>query len=270
MSSLPVTPGPKSYAAATDSSSPTFTAPSHVTPSESGSSEVGDFASPAPSTGSVIIHLTPNNASDSPSTQGPSPDSSYEFVDAPESPSAAPTGSRRASADARRASTDSAGSGRVLPASLLSFPPKQTVTLTAPDPNSPPKKTSQRNRAWSQLSLREPGSAPTLLPTDDSSQRRRPSYDSSRRSSLAPSLPPIPDDRALDPEAHVFSPAHFEHLDLQQKFDYIVKHGKQPDGELSKHARQAMRREGLRGIPSLHGPLSLPYARCPSYVPVRL
>ncbi|GAA6003063.1 hypothetical protein JCM10207_001968 [Rhodosporidiobolus poonsookiae] len=47
-------------------------------------------------------------------------------------------------------------------------------------------------------------------------------------------------------------------------FDDIVMHGKDGNGELTVEARAALSDLGLKSIPAMHGPLSLPYARCPS------
>ncbi|KAL8280777.1 hypothetical protein RQP46_006781 [Phenoliferia psychrophenolica] len=290
---------------------------SHVPAGSSSDDDDDDETSPgARSTGSIVEHLTPETHdgtssgnssyhslafdSPSPSQRGsgggaavtsphgpsklsPSPkqepkaerssNSSFELVEHPSPPPPQVSDSRRSSLDST--------SGRVLPASLLSFPPRKTVTLSAPDPNSPPQKSYQnRSRAWSNISnlsatpTGRPGSHPTLLsPTSSSDEsspgmgvRRRASYEtgfSGRRSSITPGLSSI-QEPLLDPEATTFSPHLFETLSLDEKFYYIVKNGKGPDGELSRHARMALKREGLKAIPSMHGPLNLPYARCPS------
>ncbi|KAM0789275.1 hypothetical protein ACM66B_000116 [Microbotryomycetes sp. NB124-2] len=71
----------------------------------------------------------------------------------------------------------------------------------------------------------------------------------------------------LDPKATSFDP--LPSVDIDDKYVKmsvldILKHGKDETGELKKEARQALAKMGLKGIPAMHGPLSLPYARCPS------
>lgn len=51
-----------------------------------------------------------------------------------------------------------------------------------------------------------------------------------------------------------------------EKFLNIVDEGKDEHGTLTKPAREALNELGYKPIPSLHGPNSLPYARCPSSV----
>lgn len=97
------------------------------------------------------------------------------------------------------------------------------------------------------------------------------------RSSLSPMLSPIPDlahdpaDVTLDPTASSFElpSASLEPQPFPEdaSFKYIVLYGKNTNGDLTKEARKALAKLGLKSIPAMHGPLSLPYARCPSYVP---
>jgi hypothetical protein len=79
-----------------------------------------------------------------------------------------------------------------------------------------------------------------------------------RRKPFLSPIPDLRDETSLDPTAHVFRPNH------QLKFEEIVKEGKDEFGELSREARETLRQLGLKPIPSLHGPISLPYSRCPS------
>lgn len=82
-------------------------------------------------------------------------------------------------------------------------------------------------------------------------------------------LSPIPDQEtpsegeaaaALNPEAVVFEST--EHFKIP--FELIISDGKTALGDLTKQARSELAKMGLGTIPSMHGPLSLPYARCPS------
>lgn len=67
----------------------------------------------------------------------------------------------------------------------------------------------------------------------------------------------------LDPTANTFEPPNsFDRESLQLK--EIVEDGKNDQGDLSKHARTELIALGLKSIPAMQGPLSLPYARCPS------
>ncbi|KAK4051351.1 hypothetical protein OIV83_002835 [Microbotryomycetes sp. JL201] len=70
----------------------------------------------------------------------------------------------------------------------------------------------------------------------------------------------------LDPSASSFEPqADVPDRILQgMSLIDILKQGKGEFGELTKEARQALFRLGLKSIPAMHGPLTLPYARCPS------
>lgn len=107
-------------------------------------------------------------------------------------------------------------------------------------------------------------------------------------SSVRPSLSPIREPSAsgdsaageaaagacahLDPTAHVFAPpaAGDGQAELSgesavvDRFEILVDKTKEEWGDLSKAGRQALGELGLKSIPSMHGPLSLPYARCPS------
>ncbi|GAA5963122.1 hypothetical protein JCM21900_000214 [Sporobolomyces salmonicolor] len=70
----------------------------------------------------------------------------------------------------------------------------------------------------------------------------------------------------LNPQAATFA---FErtavpHAASLDAYKLIIIAGKDNVGELTAAAKEALASLGLRPIPSLHGPLSLPYARCPS------
>ncbi|GAA5945009.1 hypothetical protein JCM1841_006307 [Sporobolomyces salmonicolor] len=70
----------------------------------------------------------------------------------------------------------------------------------------------------------------------------------------------------LNPQAATFA---FERTAVPQAasldaYKLIIIDGKDNIGELTAAAKEALASLGLRPIPSLHGPLSLPYARCPS------
>lgn len=110
--------------------------------------------------------------------------------------------------------------------------------------------------------------------------KRRASHDGhsirNRASLSAIALSPIPDIQddssstgqsiiSLDPGALSFdpNPSH-PLLGSEVTFDDIVLHGKNEFGDLTTEARIALKRLGLRVIPAMHGPTSLPYARCPS------
>jgi hypothetical protein len=49
-------------------------------------------------------------------------------------------------------------------------------------------------------------------------------------------------------------------------FEGIVELGKDEYGQLTPLAKEALARLGLKPVPSLHGPINLPYARCASWV----
>ncbi|GAA5968944.1 hypothetical protein JCM3765_002936 [Sporobolomyces pararoseus] len=51
---------------------------------------------------------------------------------------------------------------------------------------------------------------------------------------------------------------------VMRTFEEIVAFGKDEWGQLTTRAKEALSRLGLKAIPSLHGPLNLPYARCAS------
>ncbi|KAM0754194.1 hypothetical protein T439DRAFT_378265 [Meredithblackwellia eburnea MCA 4105] len=99
-----------------------------------------------------------------------------------------------------------------------------------------------------------------------------------RRPSISPSLAPIPDDNFV-PTALSHLHAHPQHETTTSKtnplsltallarndaFALILQTGKTDDGDLTRDARIKLAEMGLKSIPALHGPLSLPYARCPS------
>ena len=80
-------------------------------------------------------------------------------------------------------------------------------------------------------------------------------------------LSPIPDtaEPNLDPTAHTFQPHVTSSTFLDNaSYDAIIDNGKNSIGDLTKVAREALSKRGLKPIPALHGPLTLPYARCPS------
>ncbi|GAA5872945.1 hypothetical protein JCM8547_003271 [Rhodosporidiobolus lusitaniae] len=72
----------------------------------------------------------------------------------------------------------------------------------------------------------------------------------------------------LNPEAPTFEsssiPAHMLVFPPGTTFETIILQGKDEIGELTADARAALVDLGLKSIPSMHGPPSLPYARCPS------
>lgn len=166
-------------------------------------------------------------------------------------------------------------------------------TTTAPDSGSAPAQ-ALHPRPFAGITPRHPSAAPRSAsaqhlrvnvqpesPPSDA-RRRTVSENSSAkvraRSSLSPMLSPIPDivqDSAegglallsLDPKASSFvlpPPGRPEAFPESASFAYIVKYGKNSIGDLSKEARKALSNLGLRSIPAMQGPLSLPYARCPS------
>lgn len=73
----------------------------------------------------------------------------------------------------------------------------------------------------------------------------------------------------FEPPTPVFISSHFPGKAIPKylTFEWISRNGKNSLGDYSKEARIALKSIGLNSIPSLHGPLSLPYARCPSSVP---
>ncbi|KAK4696256.1 hypothetical protein P7C70_g8406, partial [Phenoliferia sp. Uapishka_3] len=285
-------PGPGSHVQGDDeetSPAPSTSAGSivfHLTPDTDGDavragSESFDSPSPAARRYQRLPSSSPEDAKGTPPS-GDSSFSSFEHVELP-SPTQTVSHSRRSSTDSNRLS--------VLPPSLHSFPPVKKVVLSAPDPNSPPQQSTykaHRSKLWSGAKENQPGSAITTAPDGAEGQgaegvRRRTSLEAglnhsqhSRRSSITPGLSSIPDEQEstksrgssgglLDPNASIYSPPHvFAKLSLAKKFDHIILTGKGEDGELTKEARAALKSIGLRPIAAMHGPLSLPYARCPS------
>lgn len=154
----------------------------------------------------------------------------------------------------------------------LDLPPHLAISV------SPLTSKAVRARAFSAIIPRHPstlGSRSFLPPEGDSIDwsRRRASHDGNvvrARTSLSPILSPILDVRdetTLNPAASTFEfPAKIHCVDFSAdaSFDFIVVHGKNTVGDMSREARTALGKIGLKSIPSLHGPLSLPYARCPS------
>lgn len=162
---------------------------------------------------------------------------------------------------------------------------KVVLSLPGSAENTPTK--SSRGRALSASNPRTLGqrqtSFGTLLPISTGSETaerrgRRASHDGSRaRSSLSPVLSPIDDevlplglDAFLNPSASSFQPkkrvAPLSKFPRGASHDFIIIHGKSETGDLTKEARAALLLINLRPVPSMHGPLSLPYARCPSFV----
>ncbi|GAA5911784.1 uncharacterized protein JCM6883_001269 [Sporobolomyces salmoneus] len=89
----------------------------------------------------------------------------------------------------------------------------------------------------------------------------------SRRSSLVA----IEEGKALvgnlSPSAQYFAlptPARVSSSSRMDTFEQIVALGKDEYGQLTPKAKEALARLGLKPVPSLHGPLNLPYARCAS------
>ncbi|GAA6043614.1 hypothetical protein JCM8097_008289 [Rhodosporidiobolus ruineniae] len=72
----------------------------------------------------------------------------------------------------------------------------------------------------------------------------------------------------LNPEAPTFELATGTDeqlaLTMFRNFNDVVELGKDEIGHITPLARIAMGKMGLKSIPAMHGPLGLPYARCPS------
>lgn len=126
-----------------------------------------------------------------------------------------------------------------------------------------------RPRAHSAIIPRHPSTKLSIQATssnDGQSIRNRASIPTI---ALSP-IPDIQDDLvsdhsgALDPGASTFNPHAHVWLGKHVTFEYIVLNGKNEFGDLIHEARVALQRLGLRPIPAMHGPTSLPYARCPS------
>lgn len=241
------------YAPPTSPMSPTGTTINYSTPesvncsydSSFGSSRVVDCRSPSSRRQSSNAQETGETAQGSPrSNEG---DSSYEIIQ------------------------HTASSSRTLP------PP--SLPLPNPIISAPPK--TGRHRAFSAAIPRLPaakGSTPVLILAPERMQRRA-SHDGApslrARSSLTPLLSPIRDTaddrnpRPQDPPLVSLVPTPPKRRGSlpfpdNVSFEYIVQYGKNEFGDLTKEARAAMGRLGLRSIPSFHGPMNLPYARCPS------
>lgn len=157
-------------------------------------------------------------------------------------------------------------------------------------PGSSIQPSSSRSRAYSGPMSRHPSTRPSsntssLLPGGAEKDflgsydltRRRASHDGQflrNRASLSGiALSPIPDatDDAievvdtLNPTVKAFNPLlNSPATALPTLFGEVIQGGKTALGDLTKEARLALSQLGLKPIPSMHGPLSLPYARCPS------
>ncbi|KDE03947.1 hypothetical protein MVLG_05581 [Microbotryum lychnidis-dioicae p1A1 Lamole] len=157
---------------------------------------------------------------------------------------------------------------------------------------SSPSKTDQRPRASSVADMRLIGANSFAASSDAELQSaegsaaaasRRASHDGvllgHRRPSILPTLEAIPDDRiseavagaTLDPQASMFEPSMPRDSSvarddpiISDSIELIIERGKNEFGDLTKAARYGLAQRGFSTIPSLHGPLSLPYARCPS------
>lgn len=224
-------------------------------------------------------------------SQGPdsSFESSFEIISGVQSPiwSSNPS-SRVVSSSSPGGISDSASD-----TSVYSSPSLTKITLTAPGTTAAPSQ-ALRPRPFAGITPRHPSTAPRSASTQHlkvnvqsgsppADTRRRAVSESSTgkvraRSSLSPMLSPIPDvvqdsvegglaSLSLDPKASTFvlpPPGRPEAFPEQASFAYIVKYGKNSIGDLTKEARKALSNLGLRSIPAMQGPLSLPYARCPS------
>lgn len=85
----------------------------------------------------------------------------------------------------------------------------------------------------------------------------------SRQSSLA-AIDEKKELAVLSPIAREFGPDVPPPSNSLDTFKNIVAFGKDEYGQLTNLAKEALARLGLKPIPSLHGPLNLPYARCAS------
>lgn len=234
-----------------------------------------------PSTGGAQLDGLGRPAQVPRSTARNSSDSSFEMVE---------HGSPAAQIPSPSSATDSPPDLRPLPPTSFSSPVSLPNSSQAPFLDPPPHLAisistitpkAVRARAFSAIIPRHPstlGSSRSLLPPEGDSvdwSRRRASHDGNvvrARTSLSPILSPIPDVRdeaSLNPAASAFEfPAKIPIVEFPAgaSFDFIIVHGKNSVGDLSREARTALGKIGLKSIPSLHGPLSLPYARCPSCV----
>ncbi|SCZ90628.1 BZ3500_MvSof-1268-A1-R1_Chr9g10902 [Microbotryum saponariae] len=170
--------------------------------------------------------------------------------------------------------------------------PTSTKASDVHSKNSPPSKLEQRPRASSVADMRLVGATSVAAPSEAELQSakglaaaasRRASHDGvslgHRRPSILPTLEAIPDDRiseavagaTLDPQASMFEPSTPRDSRVTRddpttnaSIELIIEKGKNEFGDLTKAARYGLAQRGFSTIPSLHGPLSLPYARCPS------
>ncbi|SCV70136.1 BQ2448_1530 [Microbotryum intermedium] len=168
-------------------------------------------------------------------------------------------------------------------------PTSKDTSHLHPDQSSS-SKSGQRPRAFSVVDMRLVGAASFSArgkaefdPTEASAAPRRASHDGvslgHKKTSILPSLEVIPDDRTseaaagatLDPHASTFEPSTARDPGLTRgdlasidSVELVIDSGKNEFGDLTKAARYKLAQRGLSTIPSLHGPLSLPYARCPS------
>lgn len=101
----------------------------------------------------------------------------------------------------------------------------------------------------------------------DLAQAKLPRKPSVSKLSRSKPLSPIPDlEVALDASVNSFTPSQRgSETDFgPASVHFIMLNGKNSIGDLTKEAKLALSKKGLKSIPSLIGPGSLPYARCPS------
>lgn len=253
---------------------------------------------------SVVLGANKATLPDSPDTpkstisQG-GPDSSFESSFEIISGTQSPIWSSNPSSRVVSGSSFGGISNSASDTSAYSNPSITKITLTAPGTTAAPSATSAssqalRPRPFAGIIPRHPSTAPRSAsaqhlkvnvqsesPPADTRQRAVSETSSAKvraRTSLSPMLSPIPDiaqdsiegglaSLALDPKASKFvlpPPGRPEAIPEHASFAYIVKYGKNSIGDLTKEARKALGNLGLKSIPAMQGPLSLPYARCPS------
>jgi hypothetical protein len=261
------------------------------------------LGSPAPShtparSSSLVLgsgKVAPPDTPDTPkSTISQGADSSFEIISGVQSPIWSSNPSSRVVSGSSIGGISNSASDT----SVYSNPSVTKITLTAPATTVAPASSSAasqalRPRPFAGITPRHPSTAPRSTsaqhlkvnvqpetPPPDTRRRSASEGKVRARSSLSPMLSPIPDiaqdsiegglaSLSLDPKASTFMlppPGRPEAFPEHASFAYIVKYGKNSIGDLTKEARKSLSNLGLRSIPAMRGPLSLPYARCPSYV----
>lgn len=270
--------------------SPTPTMLIHLTPeADRTPAKVAQYDSPSPSANRIrdltssaeremLGQLRRDSLDSCRATPELTPDSSFDLISSPSDHEEYTSPARRTSfapftshsspvSPIRNTQNATRSSDQLLSGSSNQPPPARSRAYSGPMSRHPSTRPSSNSSSLLQVGVEK-----DFLGSYDLN-RRRASHDGqflrNRASLTGIALSPIPDTtddnfeatESLNPTAKVFNlppPA------LATLFGRVIKGGKTPLGDLTKGARLALYQLGLKPIPSMHGPLSLPYARCPS------